>query len=162
MHKTHCEVSRAPLSHFKANALSIEHLEIFNAKIDMEFVETISQMKQLKGLVLRGVNDLSDEHLICLAMGLGSQLEILRLEDSSTAKYLTTSGLKTMLTFATKLSVLKVQLETIKIDVKDYNAMRNIQWNFVNSKPSRNQRPPQIIKISNYRKCLNFVFKKRH
>lgn len=68
-------------------------MKLSNGKIDTTAVNDIAQMKQLKILELCYISKLTDEHLIELAKGLGSQLEKLQL-DGSTAKNLTTMGLK--------------------------------------------------------------------
>lgn len=81
-------------------------------------------MQQLKVLVLFGIERFTDDYMFCLAKGLASQLEKLQLEDC-TAKDLTTNGLKKMIPFATKLSLLTVESTKVKIDADDYNAMLN-------------------------------------
>lgn len=57
--------------------------------------------------------------MIELGKGLGHQLEELKLLNS-TAKNLTTIGLKKMLPFATKLSLFTLHSEAITIDLDDY------------------------------------------
>lgn len=105
-----------------ANASSIEHIKLSNGKINAETVDAISQMKPLKMLELCNISGLIDEHMIKLAKGLGSQLEKLQLR-SSTAKSLTTIGLKKMLPFATKLSLLTLESWKMIIDADDYKVM---------------------------------------
>lgn len=103
-------------------ASSIEHMKLSNGKIDIETVDVILQMKQLKMLELYDIIGLTDELMIKLAKGLGSQLEQLHLK-SSTAKNLTTIGLKKMLTFATKLSLLTLESTKMVVDEDDYKVM---------------------------------------
>lgn len=106
------------------NAIPIANMHLFNGTIDTEAINDISKMQQLKILKLDDIRGLTDEHIIELAKSLDLRLEKLQL-DGTTAKNLTTSGLKKMLPFATKLSLLTVESTTIKIDADDYKAMLN-------------------------------------
>lgn len=79
-------------------------------------------MKQLTVLELRDIRNLTDEHMITLAKGLGLKLEQLQL-GGSTAKNLTMVGLKKMLPFTTKLSLLTIESKKITIGADDYEEM---------------------------------------
>lgn len=107
-----------------AKAIPIEHLQFYNGICDDSTIANISQMKQLKVLELCDMDCLTDQHMIRLAKDLGSHLEKLQLK-GSTAESLTTIGLKKMLPFATKLSLLTLKSETITIDADDYDAILN-------------------------------------
>lgn len=115
--------SVAPLSAaLIANATPIEHLQLINGTFDAKAIENISQMKLLKNLELCNMDFFTNERMILLAKGLGSHLEKLQFR-GFTGTDLTTIGLKKMLPFVKKLSLLTLKSATMTIDVDDYKAM---------------------------------------
>lgn len=117
-----CSVKKLSSILIENDGITLEHLELINARIDTKAVEDIEIMKQLKVLSLFEIIGLTDEHLIQLAKGLGSTLEALHLHGSTTYN-LTTNGLKNMLPLAKKLSLLTLKPTTMTIDVDDYKTM---------------------------------------
>lgn len=101
--------------------ISIEHLELINARIDTIAIKAIAQMKQLKILGLCGIHNLTEDHIIELTKALGPQLKKLRCY--SRIENFSTIGITKMLSFATKLSLLELQSTTITIDDDDYKAL---------------------------------------
>lgn len=79
-------------------------------------------MKQLKALDLFDMAYFTDERMIKLAKALGPQLKKLEFQ-GSTGEELTTIGLKEMLPFEPKLSVLTLKSTKIAIDGDDYKAI---------------------------------------
>lgn len=115
--------SVAPLSAaLIANATPIEHLQLINGTFNAKAIENISQIKLLKNLELCNMDFFTNERMILLAKGLGSHLEKLQFR-GFTGTDLTTIGLKKMLPFVKKLSLLTLKSATMTIDVDDYKAM---------------------------------------
>lgn len=106
----------------------IEHMRLSQGIIDTECVKYISHMKELKVLELNEIHGLTDGHMIELAKGLGHQLEILLLE-SFTAADLTMTGLKDMLPYATKMTLLSLYSDKMTIDAESYEVMLSILQN---------------------------------
>lgn len=122
-------VSAAPLANYlSASTAPIEHMELKRGIIDKSIIDAISNMKHLKKLQLDEIGGLTDEHMIELAVGSGSRLESLKLCDRNfcNLKDFTTIGLKKMLPFFTKLSLLTLDESTIRIDADDYQTMLNV------------------------------------
>lgn len=101
--------------------ISIEHLELTNARIDTIAIKAIARMKQLNILGLYGIHNLTEDHIIELTKNLGPQLKKLRCY--SKIENLSTIGIRKMLSFATKLSLLELQSTTITIDQDDYKPL---------------------------------------
>lgn len=110
---------------FTTNGPLIEHMHVYKGIIDTATIKTVSQLQQLKVLELDYLHNLTDEHMIMLATGLGSKLEKLQLKNFTTAN-LITNGLKMMLPFATKLSLLTLKSTKITINADDYMEMLRV------------------------------------
>lgn len=118
-----CRSAIVPLeSVVTANILPITHFKLIDGKIAEKTIKIISHMKRLKVLELHNIGGLTDEHIIQLAKGLSIRLEKLQLE-KCTAENLYTDGLKKMLPFAPKLSLLTLKPGVIVIDAYDYQEM---------------------------------------
>lgn len=136
-------MSIAPLMEGLAtNCVPIENLMLKNGRIDTEAIESMSQLKQMKTLVLNDIDGLSDERFIGLAMTL-PQLQKLNL-DGLTAKGISSIALKEMLPYAIKLSLLSFAKECdFLIDVDDYEAiLKTVQ--------SRPEKVHLLVKIKGY------------
>lgn len=119
--------------------ISIEHLELGSARIDTIAVKAIAQMKQLKILELRDIHNLTEDHIIELTKALGPQLK--KLECHSKIENLSTIGIRKMLSFATKLSLLTLKSTTITIDEYDYKAL-------LSTLQKRLEKIPLLIKLT--------------
>lgn len=119
---------KLPSFGFNTKGTPIQHMRLSHGIISTECVTNISQMKELKILELNEISGLNDGHITELAKGLGHQLEKLRFE-GSTAVNLTVTGLKHMLRYAVKLTVLYLESCNITIDVESYEVMLNILQN---------------------------------
>lgn len=103
------------------NKIPIEHLKLSKGLIDMDAIQSVSQLNGIKILELSDVYELTDKHIIYLAKEL-TQMKELHLH-KMTSK-LTTNGLKTMLKYADKLTFLELNsMHGIYIDTDDYRTI---------------------------------------
>lgn len=117
------ERSAAPLSAaFVKKEAQIEHLQLIRGTLNAKAIKNISKLEQLKALELCNMGYFTDERMIELAKGLGPHLETLEIR-GYTGEDLTTIGLKKMLPFAPKLSLLTLKSTEITIDADDYTAI---------------------------------------
>lgn len=118
-------ISVAPLMVALAeNEIPIEHLSLDKGFINTEAIKSISQFKRLEIIELNEIQQFDDKLLVELAMGLPDIKEI-HLTDIEHG--LSTIGLKRMLPFVEKLSLLKLKsISNITIDLDDYKTLLKI------------------------------------
>lgn len=115
--------SVAPLIKMLAEkAVPLEYLALEDTEMDSNAIRSMSKLTKLNEIQLSCVSDLTDEHVIELAKEL-PQLREIHLKES-TAKDITTIGLRNILGHAKKLSHLVLEsASNVQIDMSDYRSM---------------------------------------